>query len=281
MDVMKKVGNSLLQHGKSSNRVYLMSLDSKDIKMVLEEIEHLVDNYNYSKVIAKISEDLIEPFENAGYIKEAIVRGYFQGKKDGIFVAKYYSEERKIDKNYDAQKDIINLALKKRKYPTKKSNKNLEKDRFMLRRLIITDASEAVKVYKKVFETYPFPIHEESYLIETMKENVSYFGIWDKNKLVAISSIEASEKYKNAEMTDFAVLEEYRGYGLGKILLDSMEVVLKEKGYKTAYTIARASSYGMNITFTKNDYEYGGTLTNNTQIAGSVESMNVWYKDIK
>ena len=34
----------------------------------------------------------------------------------------------------------------------------------------------------------------------------------------------------------------------------------------------------MNITFAKHGYSFAGTLTNNTQISGQLESMNVWYK---
>jgi len=47
-----------------------------------------------------------------------------------------------------------------------------------------------------------------------------------------------------------------------------------------AETIARAMSTGMNITFACCGYNYAGTLVNNTNISGSIESMNVWYKNI-
>ncbi len=53
---------------------------------------------------------------------------------------------------------------------------------------------------------------------------------------------------------------------------------MKKRGIKTSYSIARAVSYGMNITFAKHGYIYSGTLVNNTNIAGSIESMNVWHK---
>jgi hypothetical protein len=44
------------------------------------------------------------------------------------------------------------------------------------------------------------------------------------------------------------------------------------------FTIARARSTGMNVTFAKNGYSFAGTLINNTNISGRIESMNVWYK---
>jgi hypothetical protein len=36
----------------------------------------------------------------------------------------------------------------------------------------------------------------------------------------------------------------------------------------------------MNLAFCRSRYRYGGTLANNTQIAGAIESMNVWFKPL-
>ena len=47
------------------------------------------------------------------------------------------------------------------------------------------------------------------------------------------------------------------------------------RGIKTVYTIARAVSYGMNITFAKQGYVYGGAPFQNTHISGSIENMNI------
>ena len=55
-------------------------------------------------------------------------------------------------------------------------------------------------------------------------------------------------------------------------------IEMKDKDIKMAYTIARAVSYGMNITFCKRGYTFAGTLINNTNISGGIENMNVWYK---
>ena len=52
-------------------------------------------------------------------------------------------------------------------------------------------------------------------------------------------------------------------------------------GYLTGYTIARALSPGMNITFARAGYRFGGLLWNNTQICGRLEPMNIWYKSLR
>jgi hypothetical protein len=59
-----------------------------------------------------------------------------------------------------------------------------------------------------------------------------------------------------------------------------MEKAVAAKCIKTAYTIARAASPGINITFARQGYRYGGRLINNTNISGRIESMNIWYKSM-
>jgi putative beta-lysine N-acetyltransferase len=93
----------------------------------------------------------------------------------------------------------------------------------------------------------------------------------------------ASEKDPDnlaVEMTDFATLSGHRRQGLASCLLKAMENEMIQQGLKTAYSIARSLSPAMNITFVKNGYKYGGTLGNNTNIAGRIESMNIWYKHL-
>ena len=136
------------------------------------------------------------------------------------------------------------------------------------------------KIYKKVFATYPFPIHEPDYLVETMQTHIVYFGVETEGHLVALSSAEMDKENLNVEMTDFATLPTWRGHGVALHLLNAMENEMHLRGIKVACTIARAVSPGMNVTFARGGYEFAGTLINNTNISGGIESMNVWYKPL-
>jgi putative beta-lysine N-acetyltransferase len=113
-----------------------------------------------------------------------------------------------------------------------------------------------------------------------MTTHVAYFGVRRNGRLIALSSAETDHTASNVEMTDFATLPECRGLSLARILLHTMERAMIDEGIRTAYTIARAASPGMNVTFARMGYEFGGTLINNTQISGTIESMNIWYKPL-
>jgi len=81
-------------------------------------------------------------------------------------------------------------------------------------------------------------------------------------------------------MTDFAVLKNYRGKQISLFLLHKMEAYMRKLQIKKAYTMARSLSYGMNIAFSKMGYNYSGTVINNANISGAIESLNIWHKDL-
>jgi putative beta-lysine N-acetyltransferase len=115
-------------------------------------------------------------------------------------------------------------------------------------------------------------------LLKEMKEGTVFFTAWEDDTLVAASSMEGGGAPGAVEMTDFATLPSHRGRGLATHLLGLMDRTALAREVRVAYTIARAVSFGMNITFARRGYTYGGTLVANTQIGGTIESMNVWYK---
>ena len=99
-----------------------------------------------------------------------------------------------------------------------------------------------------------------------------------KGESVAAASAEISVKNSNAEMTDCATIASAQGRGIMQHLLMELEKDLKKKGIMTAYTLARAPSFGMNCAFFRLGYEFSGRLINNCDIFGHYEDMNIWVK---
>lgn len=275
-DTIEKIGKSMIQHGKLNDRVYVMKLDKDDFDKVIERTEHLCEKQNYTKIFAKVPEVIGHELMARGYKKEAEISNFYDGSENCLFLGKFLDKTREETKDKKIVENVLNIAHSKEKQI---SATELKVD-FHLKSLSEQNAKEMSEVYKVVFASYPFPIFDPNYLIKTMRDNVEYAGIWHKNTLVSIASAEKYPLYKNAEMTDFATLPEYAGNNLSVVLLKYLEKKMIRQGYKTLYTIARAISAGMNITFKKCGYKYSGILKNNTNISGSIESMNIWYKDI-
>ena len=53
-DTIDKIGDSVIQHGVSNDRVYLMKLDSANTNKILQYIHDLAVEKKYSKIFAKI-----------------------------------------------------------------------------------------------------------------------------------------------------------------------------------------------------------------------------------
>jgi putative beta-lysine N-acetyltransferase len=277
-DVIEQMGESLIQHGEYNNRIYLMKLSTNDYPDLLKTLDQLALEKSYTKIFAKIPSWLSEGIESEGYSPEAKIPYFYNGTESMSFVSKFLdnnravisiAEKEKIDHNLDLAQSKKNSVLHLKKNPS-----------FTLKKLDENDIPNLSKLYSKVFKSYPFPIFENKYLKKTMSENIIYFGYYDRNKLVAASSAEMDAELENAEMTDFATDPKYLGNNLSLLLLREMENEMIRKNIKTVYTIARSLSAGMNITFAKQNYEYSGTLINNTNISGKIESMNVWHKNL-
>lgn len=273
-DQIETIGNSVIQHGPLNDRIYLMKLDADDLPQLLDKLESLAAERGYSKIFAKIPADHRSLFERNGYRSEALVPGFYNGLRDAVFLGRFLSPQRAVDQNLRRTSEILELAAgswgKGRSPDTAAPPKIVQASG--------VDVVEMSQIYREVFPTYPFPIHDPAYLLETMKSHVRYFLVWDRSRIVAISSAEMDVKAGNAEMTDFATRPDFRGAGLGSYLLERMELEMEVVGIKTLYTIARSLSPGMNIVFSKMGYQYAGTLVNNTNISGQIENMNIWYK---
>jgi len=276
-DVIEKLGQSLIQHGKDSDRVYLMKLDPRDAATMVADLERLADANDYGKLFCKVPAPLAGVFSQAGYQEEARIPRFFDGCTDVAFMSRFRKRDRAqvSDEQRRAIEQALTIARQKQEAREDRSEAN-----HLIRKLGEEDVPQLAQLYRTVFPSYPFPIFDEVYLRETMATHIRYFGAFDSGRLVAASSAETDPEARNAEMTDFATDPNRRKQGLAIALLQAMEVAMQTAGFATLYTIARATSVGMNVTFARCGYQFGGTLINNTQISGHIESMNVWYKNL-
>lgn len=276
-DKIDNIESTSIQHGELSDRVYIMTLDSKNTSMIIKIVESLAESNKYTKIVAKVPERSVKEFIANDYIEEAQVPDMYHGVEAGYFMCKYFDEARRIEKDKELIDEVLDESLKLNK-KSKKEKREVKIRK--IEKMTSDDISDMTQLYSQVFKTYPFPITDKDYIATTMHEQVDYYGIRIKGKLVALASAECDFDNNYAELTDFAVSEEYRQQGLARQLLEAMEKDLKDKDILTYYTIARAKSLGMNKTFSGLKYSYAGTLVNNTNIAGEIESMNVWYKSV-
>ena len=276
-DNIETFQKTTIQHGPHNSRIYLMKLYEADAPNIIQAMDELAKEKGYGKILAKVPGVLSSVFEQRGYGEEAVIPGFFGGGEDMVFMAKYFSPERRLEKHQDQINKILAIAQKKITGGIRNSCGHQD----MIRRCTPSDARDMSSVYQRVFQTYPFPIHDPEYLIDTMGRHIHYFCVREGKAIIALASSEMDADSLSAEMMDFATLPDWRRQGFACRLLSQMEREMKRLGMLTAYTIARALSPGMNITFAEMGYNYAGTLKNNCNISGCIQSMNVWYKTLE
>lgn len=275
MDSIVKVGKSIIQHGKYNDRIYLMKLDQGDLPSLLDKIDTLAEQNCYSKIFAKAPSSCRKLFCGYNYLCEVVIQQYY-GKEDALFMSKFLSDARSVNTQHEIHEDVLKTALSKEEEQLSSLSPE-----YTIRICDKNDVEQMADVYKKTFKTYPFPIQDPNYLLKVMEENIVFFGVFNEDKPLAVSSAEMDIENSGVEMTDFATLREFRGNGFSSHLLAQMDKEMKKRGIRTAYTIARAKSYGMNTVFAKSGYTYCGMLVNNTNISGNIESMNIWSKKLE
>jgi len=274
MDTIETIHEALVQHGPHNDRIYLMRLNDADPYRLIPTLEDLARQKGYGKIFAKIPAPAWQPFQAAGYVQEAIIPDFFFGRLDALFIAKYTSSEREDIR----QAESVDTCLERVETVSEFPGRTVDALIGALTICVPADAEEMGAIYRHMFKSYPFPIQDATYLKRTMSAGTTYFGIRARGRLVSLAAAEIDRHHQTVEMTDFATLPEWRRKGMAGYLLSHMEGYSCQLRIKTAYSIARAESEGMNRVFIKNGYRYAGFLKRNTQIGGRITSMIVWYR---
>ena len=275
-DKIETIHGSLIQHGDHNDRIYVMRLDPAQISRLIPELDDMAQANGYGKIFAKIPAPVWDAFEAAGYVPEAVVPDFFYGNTEGLFIAKYFAAERQVVPEIKTLIRSIQQAPETELPATHRPlNQNYRIDACQL-----SDAAEMSDIYRQIFTSYPFPIQQPSFLEQMMRTGSLYYCIRLNGRIAALAAAEIDAAHQNVEMTDFATVSQWRGVGLARDLLTYLDQKTGKLGLKTAYTIARAASPGMNFVFKRCGYTYAGMLKNNSQISGQIQSMTVWYKHL-
>lgn len=274
VDQIENIYGSTVQHGPHNDRIYALHFAPDQIGALLPELEKMAKTKKYGKIFAKIPSTCWQQFRAAGYIKEADIPHFYSEKASCCFVAKFFFNRHRTDEDFSNLQRIIKDER------TQHIGSVGSSPQFPVELCTTADAEELALFYRKLFVSYPFPIFDATYLNKIMRENVNYYCIREDNKIVATAATESNSQEKYAEMTDFATVPNWRKKGLAACLLRHMDKEAYRSGIAIAFTIARATSYGMNRVFKNSGYNYSGLLINNTQIGGRIQSMAVWYKKL-
>ncbi|MBM7703182.1 putative beta-lysine N-acetyltransferase [Metabacillus iocasae] len=246
-----------------------------NVKEAQAKVEELVRQSKFGKVIVKVRYEQLEAWIEQGFQVETTIPAYFNGHT-AYCLAKYFEATRRKSDQWIKEDEIVSSV---QQLPSRQVLEPLSSN-YTLRKATVNDAQALVSLYQAVFQIYPTPLYEVSYLQDLLKSGGLFYVIEYEGEIVSAASADINYTYHNAELTDCATLPDHRQGGFMKHLLTKLEEALKEKSIFCSYTIARSLSFGINAAFHQLGYTYCGRFTNNCYIYDNLEDMNVWVKDL-
>lgn len=274
---IETIDGALVYHGNMHNRIYFTEAKEADLGTLLPKMKELAKTKKYEKILSKASEGSMNVLTSNGYTVEAKIPGLYNGTIDGYFLADYVSQRRhendeKTRKTIESVK-VIALAANKQdsdshfELPAKTEVKKLNTANF----------DQLEELHRKAYKYHPHQIKDKDHfnLLATLEHE--FYGLFENGELLVSAIVAIHEEEANIEIVDFTTHPDYRGQNLSYFLVQHMKEQMKSYRCKTMYTMVRATSYGLNITFSKHGFQLAGTLTNNCVVRDTLESMNVWY----
>lgn len=269
-----KIDRTKIYVDYTNKRVKIVEFNDISVQ-TLKRIIHFSSKQHLGKIICNCDSKFVEIFTEAGFELEGKIDGYFKGK-DAFCMSYFISSDRKNCSNFSKKELLVKQCLSRKNTFIHRSDNS----KYSIRNANENDIEEMVKLFSKVFSTYPSPVYDEEFLKETMNKKVLYKVAVYNEKIIAIASADMDKENLNAEITDCATYPDYRGKGVLANIIYSLELDLKKRGFITLYSLSRAINPSINFVLSKHNYKFTGRLINNCNICGTFEDMNIWVKNI-
>jgi len=241
---------------------------------LLHYINSTAASHGLEKIIFPVLKKHLADLKH-GFSTEGWVAGFFNGE-DGCFLTAYPTLQRcKSENQPELLAQVREILARRHRMPATLP------DGCTLFTPGLKDAAELGNLFKIAFSTYPSPVDQPDYLAGVMGKTALFKAIKKENRIISAAAAELDIAKGNAELTNCATLPGSRGGGLMSNLIDALEQECLARGINSLYSLARASSYGMNLVFHRLGYRYRGTLVNNCHIGGDYENMNIWSKYVR
>jgi putative beta-lysine N-acetyltransferase len=274
---IERVDGALIYHGDFHNRIFISEINQENLETILPKMKQLAKRKKYQKILGRAPENVVTFFKKQGFEIEAKIPGLYNGNTSGYFLADYPNgngsiSNAKILKTIETVKSIARAANK----PNEKAHMELPVNCDIIK-INSVHYGDLAQLNAKAYKYHPSHIVTEQDLLDLANLNHQFYGLYEGGVLLVYATIQFHPEEANLEIVDFTTHPDYRGQNLSYYLVQELKNKMDTLHCKTIYSLVRATSYGLNITYSKHGFKYAGTLTNNALVRESIESMNVWF----
>jgi len=254
-----------------SKRAWVNDYTYRNPGKLLSYINQAAAAHNLEKIIFPVRKKHLSDLKQ-GFSSEGWVEGFFNGE-DGCFLTAYPVLQRCKSGNLK----VLLAKVKEIQFQKRAAPPPLPGG-CALHTPEVKDVAELSQLFKSAFASYPSPVDQPGYLAGILGKWALFKAVKRDGRIISAAAAEIDFSKGNAELTNCATLPDSRGGGLMSNLIAALEQECRNRGINSLYSLARASSYGMNLVFHRLGYRYRGTLLNNCHISGAYENMNIWSK---
>lgn len=258
-----------------SKRIWVNEYAYRDPGELLGFINAAAKRHGLEKIIFPVRKKHLTDLNGKNFSPEGWIDGYFNGE-DGCFLTAYPVPKRNespvLQESLRQVKEITGRG-RKLPAPVPPGHEIFTPG--------LKDIPALAVLFKQAFTSYPSPVDQPDYLAGMLGKTALFRAARCEGRIVSAAAAEVDQITGSAELTNCATLPGSRGGGLMSHIIIELEQDCLDRGINCLYSLARASSYGMNLVFHRLGYRYRGTLVNNCHICGDYENMNIWAKYVR
>ncbi|MGY4689575.1 putative beta-lysine N-acetyltransferase [Salibacterium sp. K-3] len=242
----------------------------------LESLQVLARDQSCDKLIFYVRNRDRHRFAKAPFVCEGTINGFFHGNDAAVY--SWFLRPQRARPVDQTREDLV---LQNVSHVSEKKGGTVFPKGYTMRHPVESDAEEMARLYRCVFQTYPTPMHDPQFIRNVMKEEV-YFTVMEyEGTIVSACSADVLVPFQSAEMSDCATHPEHRNQGLLSTQFAYLMQLMQRRGLWTLFSYSRSLSFGMNMVNVYHGFQYGGKMIRNSNIAGRLESMNIWYRQLR
>lgn len=256
-----------------SDRLRCDHPDVSDGRALGEALKQEASERGRGRIVVLARADLAEGLESASFETEAVMPGFYDGAEDCAVLGYAVRDERAAG-GFTDEVARVDALLGSSEHVT-------ARPRFVqTERAAKRDAAPIAALIDETFAQYPTPSGVPDYIGDMIESGVPFRVVRDGAGIVACASADLVPEARTAELTDCATLPICRGRGYMQAILSDLMGDLRDRGYPTAFTLARARIPGVNLAFERLGFELRGRMRRSCRIGGGLEDMNVWSRSL-
>lgn len=256
-----------------NERVTVKQMRFRDARLFTADVLRAARAHEVGKVLLYAREEDWLALLSQGFVLEAVLDGYFHGRP-AYLMGYLLTTARRACGDLGREQAVVESALS----ADPEAAPDLP-DGLRVVTATTAMAPELAAIYRDIFTSFPSPLHEPEFVAQLIDSGEGIFrAVLDGSRIASAAAAEMDREWGAAEITNCATLPEFRGEGLMQILISDLEEDAEKQGATTLFSIARASSFGMNRALGKAGYRFRGCLRGNSHIMGGYEDMHLWVK---